>query len=307
MIVGKEDIDSLRKRLLVLLDDGRTYFATATPVKVVDENTWPSREGLEMQGSHDLSESETLRATIKSLSVDVAGAARGSPLLAEAEMQELRHSTRKMLASVRFKEYRHSGVYVHHDEGTVLGVDPPSHEEFPYKTTTQAREAFEDAGAKVLDLVDLLSPTETQETVSDTSNYKPNTAFVMMAIDSTNPELEDVRNAVKEMFEKFGIRAITADEIEHEGVITDRVLNEIDTSEFLLADLSYERPNVYYEVGYAHSRGKRVTLYRKAGTKLHFDLAHWNCPEYSNTTELKALLGKRLEAITNRPNPASAR
>ena len=239
--------------------------------------------------------------------MDIAGAARRSPLLAEADMQELRHGTRKMLASVRFKEYRHSGVFVHHDEDVVLGVDPPSHEEFPYDDAAQAREGFEEAGAKVLDLIDLLSPTESREAVSGTSNYNQNTAFIMMAIDSDNPELEDVRNAIKEMFERFGIRAITADEIEHEGVITERILNEIETSEFLLADLSYERPNVYYEIGYAHSRGKRVTLYRKAGTKLHFDLAHWNCPEYSNKTELKALLGRRLEAITNRPNPIRAR
>ncbi len=155
----------------------------------------------------------------------------------------------------------------------------------------------------MLDLIDLLSPSEAEGPVAATSNYKPNTAFVMMAIDEAKPHLEDIRNAVKEMVERFGIKAITADEIEHEGVITDRILKEIDTSEFLLADLSYERPNVYYEIGYAHSRGKRVSLYRRAGTKLHFDLAQWNCPEYSNTTELKALLGKRLEAMTNRPNP----
>jgi len=304
VILGKEDIDSLRQRLLALLQEGANFFATASPNKVVDEKIWPFEERLDLQNPRDWRESDALRATIKELSVDVAGAARRSPLLAEADMQELRHCSRQMLASVRFREYRHIGVYVHHDEDVVLGVDPPSHEEFPHKDPSKAQERFEEAGAKVLDLIDLLSPSEAEESDSGTSNYKPNTAFIMMAIDLTKPELEDIRNAIKEMFERFGIRAITADEIEHEGVITDRILNEIDTSEFLLADLSYERPNVYYEIGYAHSRGKRVTLYRQAGTKLHFDLAHWNCPEYRNATELKALLGKRLEAITNRPTPS---
>ena len=71
-------------------------------------------------------EADELRAAIKSLSVDIAGAARGSPLIAEADLQDLRHITRQMLANVRFKKYRHSGVYVHHDEDLVLGVDPPS-------------------------------------------------------------------------------------------------------------------------------------------------------------------------------------
>ena len=57
------------------------------------------------------------------------GPVRGSPLLAEADTQELRHNTRQMLANVLFREYSHSRVYIHHDEGVVLGVDPPSHEE----------------------------------------------------------------------------------------------------------------------------------------------------------------------------------
>ena len=69
-----------------------------------------------------------------------------------------------------------------------------------------------------------------------------------------------------------------------------RILSEIETSEFLIADLTHERPNVYYEIGHAHAMSKRVILVRKKGTKLHFDVAHRKCPEYENTTNLKKLL-----------------
>ena len=85
------------------------------------------------------------------------------------------------------------------------------------------------------------------------------------------------------------------------GAITDRILEEIETNEFLIADLTGERPNVYYEIGHAHARNKRVMLYRKKDTRLHFDVAHRNCPEYANITELKKLLRRRLDSVTNKP------
>lgn len=121
-----------------------------------------------------------------------------------------------------------------------------------------------------------------------------------MWMDPSKPELDDVRDAVVETFRAFGIAAVRADDIEHEGVVTQRVLAEIRTSEFLFADLSGSRPNVYYEVGYAHALGKRVILFKKTGTGMHFDLAGYNCPEYESIRDLKAKLTKRLEVLTNK-------
>lgn len=294
-MLNKEGIAELRERLSRIHEETIWFFDKA---KQHWEGDVTGREGLfELIGK----ESDTLRSRVKQLSVDIAGAARGSPLIAEVDFHDLRYNTRRILASLHIREYRYEGIYIHHDEGSFIGADPPSQEEVVV-SIDDARQLFEQAISKVDDLIDLLSPAETSHSVATgTATYRPNTAFIMMAIDKKRPELEDTKNTIIEVCKEFGITAVTADGIEHEGAITGRILEEIETNEFLIADLTHERPNVYYEIGYAHAHNKRVILYCRAGTKVHFDVAHRNCPPYENLTDLKEQLRKRLSVVTNKP------
>src|SRR4029079_2569152 len=114
---------ALAERLASLRERATQFFASVEALQQAIEVNDVSQLALTPQLS---SERQALRAEIKRLSVDVAGAARGSALIADADLHDLRHNTRRMLASVNFRQYVHSGVHIHHDEDVVLGVDPPS-------------------------------------------------------------------------------------------------------------------------------------------------------------------------------------
>ena len=54
--------------------------------------------------------------------------------------------------------------------------------------------------------------------------YVPNTAFILMWMDDSRPELEEICSAIKDVCATFGIKAERADDIEHQERITDDAL-----------------------------------------------------------------------------------
>jgi len=232
---------------------------------------------------------------------------KSSPVLNESDEKDVGRCVKRMRAALKLRNFRSWDIEVLHDEGTVLGVNPPGQAEDECSSPGGAEKAFDECLEQLEGITQLLriSPANIPDGLPSknpnlSQSYRPNTAFIMMPINGDDPENEDIYAAYKDCFSKFGINAVRADEIEHEDVITKRIIEEIKTSEFLVGDLTHERPSVYYEIGYAHSLGRRVILYRKMGTSIHFDLAAYNCPEYKNVTELKRTLMKRLEETTNR-------
>ena len=230
-----------------------------------------------------------------------------SPILNKSDEKDVGECVKRMRAALRLRNYSSWEIEVLHDEGTVLGVSPPGQSEDAPSHPFEADADFVKCLEKLEGIAQLLQITPSHipnglpsKNPNLPQSYRPNTAFIMMPINPQKAELDDVYDVYKECFSKFGVKAIRADEIEHEDVITKRIIEEIKTSEFLVGDLTDERPSVYYEIGYAHSLGRRVIMYRKKNTSIHFDLAAYNCPEYKNMKELKELLLKRLEEATNR-------
>lgn len=302
-------------RLLIesLRNDAGDYFRDlARSIKEEPAEPWQRRLTPDHYWQHVSEESlQTARGLAQRVvrySAQVAEAMRSAPLVGSEDLADLRHATKSMRAALQLRQYRFHDVEVLNDEDRVLGVRPATQSDNEPLPPLEADVVFYDNTSTILRILnfvdasaDLSPPGAGVPAASvDAPRYRPGTAFVMMWMDPAHPELTDICDAVKDTFRRFGVNAVRADDIEHDGQITQRVLNELRTSEFLFADLTGARPNVYYEVGFAHALDRRVLLYRKAGTGLHFDLAGYNCPEYANLRDLKEKLTRRLESLTNR-------
>lgn len=98
---------------------------------------------------------------------------------------------------------------------------------------------------------------------------------------------------------KYQIHAKRIDEVEDSGRLTDQILENIRSSRFVIADLTGERPNRYYETGYAHAFGKEIILTIKANEKIHFDLAGYRFLQWHTEQELPEKIDRRVNSIIN--------
>jgi nucleoside 2-deoxyribosyltransferase len=259
-------------------------------------------------------QSGRIRDDLASLAKRIGPAIRRSPLLTEADERDVGHAIKGMRAALRFRAFEHWDTDVLHDEGTMIGVHSAGESQktiLHYDRPKQEFDKWADSLYERLALVhsndlDVANLPIRSSSKLIPAGYRLGTAFIMMWLSPEHPQLENVSAAVKRCFDRFGIKAVRSDDIEHEETITQRILDEIKTAEFLFADLTGERPSVYYEVGYAHALGRRVMLYRKTGTLIHFDLAAYNCPEFKNVSELENKLIARLKETTGK-NPTSQR
>ncbi len=102
-------------------------------------------------------------------------------------------------------------------------------------------------------------------------------------------ELQPIYDLITDTLTQKQWTIIRADEISRPRRITDRILLSILTSDLILADLTGNNPNVFYELGLAHAVGSDVILLTQE-TQLPFDVSTEQTVFYKNTEpELKKL------------------
>lgn len=97
-------------------------------------------------------------------------------------------------------------------------------------------------------------------------------AFVLMPFDG---RFDDIyRIAIKETARDLDIIAERVDEQIYSESILERIFRQIDAADFVIADMTGQNPNVFYEVGYAHAKSKICTLITQDAADIPFDLKH---------------------------------
>ena len=96
----------------------------------------------------------------------------------------------------------------------------------------------------------------------------------------------------------MGLLPKRVDEVESNERITDRVLESITKAEFVIVDLTKERPNVFLRLGMLTVWGKFQFTW--GGTTIRFDVKDYPIIKFRNIKELKEGITKRLLALTQK-------
>lgn len=121
----------------------------------------------------------------------------------------------------------------------------------------------------------------------------PNLVSAMMPFDmSFNKVYETLAKAA----ENVGLRCRRADDIWENASIIQDVVSLIDRSRIVICDCTSRNPNVFYEIGIAHTLGRDVILITQTDVDVPFDLRHLRYVKYLNNAEGLRTLRTLLEA-----------
>jgi len=109
---------------------------------------------------------------------------------------------------------------------------------------------------------------------------------------------------IKTTLNELHLRSMKADDIFSTGPIIEDVWEYINKARIIVSDVTGRNPNVFYELGIAHTIGKDVIIIAQNEDDIPFDLRHLRYFTYSDDEkgweELKSKLRKVIHAILSK-------
>jgi hypothetical protein len=121
----------------------------------------------------------------------------------------------------------------------------------------------------------------------------PSFASIMMPF---GPSFNSVYAAIQGAAAQAGYQSLRADDFWQHAAIIQDIVALIDRSAVVICDCSGRNPNVFYEIGIAHTLGREVILITQSQADIPFDLQHLRYIPYLNNGEGLARLTEQLRA-----------
>lgn len=128
---------------------------------------------------------------------------------------------------------------------------------------------------------------------------------VFVAMKFGSPDIDSaLENAIKPAcLECGGLEAFTINEKAGDGWIPQRIKEEIQDARFVISDLTYRNPGVYYETGYADGleipviQTCKQAWYDEEPAPLHFDISQRNTIFWNDNDDLKQQLIMKIKEL----------
>lgn len=137
------------------------------------------------------------------------------------------------------------------------------------------------------------------EKYSQAPEVEDDLVFVLMSFSEETPVLADYYGAIKRSVAAATphLRCKRLDEEPGSYPISSTAKRKIQESRLAIVDLTGNRPNVFYELGFAHGMGKRCVLTAHKLTEPQFYPQEYNIIYYETATELEENLTRHLSDL----------
>ena len=122
--------------------------------------------------------------------------------------------------------------------------------------------------------------------------------FVMMPFGIQHVDTYDaIRRSILKV--NSDLRVERVDEKPGSAQILNEIYKSIRSASLIIADMTDEKPNVYYELGYTHALEKPTVCLAREGTIIHFDLSGFKVIFFKTLRELEESLFMRLAGFSD--------
>jgi hypothetical protein len=128
--------------------------------------------------------------------------------------------------------------------------------------------------------------------IPEHANIEATIASAMMPFDAA---FNTVYDSIRKAADNVGLCCKRTDDIWENAAIIQDIVALIDRSRVVVCDCTGRNPNVFYEVGIAHTLGREVILITQSEHDIPFDLRHLRYVKYLNNAEGRAALATALQ------------